>query len=107
MPETPHLAVLIDADNVSPERLPGLLAEVARYGDASVRRMYGDWTSDQLKGWKTAANLHAITDEIMGVLRGLLSEARGEPVPEAGGGAGSTAAPGGGARRGSTADGEV
>lgn len=55
----------------------------------------------------SAANLHAITDEIMGVLRGLLSEARGEPVPEAGGGAGSTAAPGGGARRGSTADGEV
>ena len=60
MPETPHLAVLIDADNVAPRRLAALLAEVSKYGDASVRRMYGDWTSDQLKGWKSAVNEHAI-----------------------------------------------
>jgi uncharacterized LabA/DUF88 family protein len=60
MPETPHLAVLIDADNVAPRRLAALLAEVSRYGDASVRRMYGDWTSDQLKSWKNAVNEHAI-----------------------------------------------
>ncbi|GAA4178295.1 NYN domain-containing protein [Gryllotalpicola koreensis] len=60
MPETPHLAVLIDADNVAPRRIAALLAEVSRYGDASVRRMYGDWTSDQLKSWKSAVNEHAI-----------------------------------------------
>jgi uncharacterized LabA/DUF88 family protein len=60
MPDTPRLAVLIDADNVAPRRLAALLAEVSRYGDASVRRMYGDWTSDQLKSWKSAVNEHAI-----------------------------------------------
>ncbi|AYG03090.1 NYN domain-containing protein [Gryllotalpicola protaetiae] len=60
MPETPHLAVLIDADNVAPRRLAALLAEVSKYGDASVRRMYGDWTSDQLKSWKGAVNEYAI-----------------------------------------------
>lgn len=60
MPETPHLAVLIDADNVAPRRIAALLAEVSRYGDASVRRMYGDWTSDQLKSWKGAVNEYAI-----------------------------------------------
>jgi hypothetical protein len=60
MAETPHLAVLIDADNVAPRHLAALLAEVSKYGDASVRRMYGDWTSQQLKGWKDAVNEHAI-----------------------------------------------
>lgn len=60
MPETPHLAVLIDADNVAPRHIAALLAEVSRYGDASVRRMYGDWTGEQLKGWKEAVNEHAI-----------------------------------------------
>jgi hypothetical protein len=60
MAETPHLAVLIDADNVAPRRLAALLAEVSRYGDASVRRMYGDWSSEQLKGWRSAVNEYAI-----------------------------------------------
>jgi hypothetical protein len=60
MPETPHLAVLIDADNVAPRHIGALLAEVSKYGDASVRRMYGDWTGQQLKGWKDAVNEHAI-----------------------------------------------
>lgn len=60
MPETQHLAVLIDADNVAPRRLEALLTEVSRYGDASVRRMYGDWSSDQLKGWRSAVNEFAI-----------------------------------------------
>lgn len=60
MPETPHLAVLIDADNVAPRHIAALLAEVSKYGDASVRRMYGDWTGQQLKGWKDAVNEHAI-----------------------------------------------
>ncbi|GAB3453479.1 NYN domain-containing protein [Actinophytocola sediminis] len=46
------LAVLIDADNASPARLDGLLAEVAKYGTAHVKRAYGDWTGTSLKGWK-------------------------------------------------------
>ena len=46
------LAVLIDADNAQPSIAEGLLAEVAKYGTAHVKRAYGDWTSNHLKGWK-------------------------------------------------------
>jgi uncharacterized LabA/DUF88 family protein len=47
-----RLAVLIDADNAQPSIIEGLLAEVAKYGTAHVKRAYGDWTSSSLKGWK-------------------------------------------------------
>lgn len=46
------LAVLIDADNAQPAIVGGLLAEVAKYGTAHVKRAYGDWTGPSLKGWK-------------------------------------------------------
>jgi uncharacterized LabA/DUF88 family protein len=46
------LALLIDGDNASPKIVAGLLAEVAKYGVASVRRVYGDWTKPNLNGWK-------------------------------------------------------
>jgi len=44
------LAVLIDADNAQPSVANALLAEVAKYGTAYVRRTYGDWTGTSLKG---------------------------------------------------------
>jgi uncharacterized LabA/DUF88 family protein len=47
-----RLAVLIDADNAQPSIVEGLLAEVAKYGTAHVKRAYGDWTGTSLKGWK-------------------------------------------------------
>src|SRR6202022_4637997 len=47
-----RLAVLIDADNAQPAITEGLLAEVAKYGTAHVKRAYGDWTGTHLKGWK-------------------------------------------------------
>jgi uncharacterized LabA/DUF88 family protein len=47
-----RLAVLIDADNTQPAITDGLLAEVAKYGTAHVKRAYGDWTGTSLKGWK-------------------------------------------------------
>jgi len=47
-----RLAVLIDADNAQPSITDGLLAEVAKYGTAHVKRAYGDWTGTSLKGWK-------------------------------------------------------
>jgi uncharacterized LabA/DUF88 family protein len=47
-----RLAVLIDADNAQPSITEGLLAEVAKYGTAHVKRAYGDWTAPNLKGWK-------------------------------------------------------
>ena len=46
------LAVLIDADNAQPSIVDGLLSEIATYGTANVKRIYGDWTLPALKGWK-------------------------------------------------------
>ncbi|GAA5520653.1 NYN domain-containing protein [Aliifodinibius salicampi] len=46
------LAVLIDADNAQPSIVEGMLAEIAKFGTASVKRIYGDWTSNRLRGWK-------------------------------------------------------
>jgi uncharacterized LabA/DUF88 family protein len=46
------LAVLIDADNAQPAITEKLLAEVAKYGTAHVKRAYGDWTGTSLRGWK-------------------------------------------------------
>ncbi|MGW6441692.1 NYN domain-containing protein [Lentzea sp. NPDC055074] len=46
------LAVLIDADNAQPSITEALLAEIAKYGTAHVKRAYGDWTGTNLKGWK-------------------------------------------------------
>ncbi|KAF2003683.1 hypothetical protein P154DRAFT_519908 [Amniculicola lignicola CBS 123094] len=56
-----NLALLIDGDNVSPKIIVGLLAEIANYGTANVRRIYGDWTSPSLKGWKACLLNHSIT----------------------------------------------
>ena len=47
-----RLAVLIDADNAQPTIVEELLAEVAKFGTAHVKRAYGDWTGTSLKGWK-------------------------------------------------------
>ena len=51
---TLRLAVLIDADNAQAAVIEGLLAEIARYGEAAVRRIYGDWSDVRLKSWKDA-----------------------------------------------------
>lgn len=55
-----RLAVLIDADNAQASIVSELLAEISRYGVASVRRAYGDWTTPNLKGWKSHLHKHAI-----------------------------------------------
>ncbi|MCY1741031.1 MULTISPECIES: NYN domain-containing protein [Hyphomicrobiales] len=54
------LALLIDGDNASPKIVTGLLAEIANYGVASVKRIYGDWTGPNLKGWKDCLLEHSI-----------------------------------------------
>jgi uncharacterized LabA/DUF88 family protein len=54
------LAVLIDADNARPSLIEALLAEIAKYGVASVKRIYGDWTLPNLRGWKDVLAEHAI-----------------------------------------------
>ncbi|MGY4515212.1 NYN domain-containing protein [Lysobacter sp. HA18] len=55
-----RLAVLIDADNAQPLVIEGLLDEVAKYGVASVKRIYGDFTSNQQSSWKKALLTHSI-----------------------------------------------
>jgi len=47
----PRLAVLIDADNTSPSWAEAIFEEVATLGEASVRRIYGDFSNQQLSGW--------------------------------------------------------
>jgi hypothetical protein len=49
---TARLAVLIDADNARASVVEALLAEIAKYGIAHVKRAYGDWTGTNLKSWK-------------------------------------------------------
>ena len=60
MEKTEKLAVLIDADNAQPGIVDGLLAEIANYGTANVKRIYGDWTAPSLKGWKEVLLQHSI-----------------------------------------------
>jgi uncharacterized LabA/DUF88 family protein len=52
-PSQNRIAVLIDADNAQPSIVEGLLSEIAKYGIASVKRIYGDWTTPSLVGWKS------------------------------------------------------
>jgi hypothetical protein len=49
------LAVLIDADNVLPRHAEAVLKEISTIGEPALRRVYGDWSSTQLAGWKTQA----------------------------------------------------
>lgn len=55
-----RLAVLIDADNANSNLIEPLLKEVAKYGTAHVKRIYGDWTGSQLSRWKDRLNKFAI-----------------------------------------------
>lgn len=51
-PDRPLLAVLIDADNISPADADAILQEITDIGDPALRRVYGDWSSSNLSGWK-------------------------------------------------------
>ena len=49
------LAVLIDADNVLAKHAEAILKEISTIGEPALRRVYGDWSSSQLAGWKNQA----------------------------------------------------
>lgn len=55
------LAVLIDADNIPHKSIKGMLDEIAKLGQATIKRIYGDWTTQTVSGWKSALLEHAIT----------------------------------------------
>lgn len=56
----PRLAILIDADNTSPDWAEAIFEEVATLGEASVRRIYGDFSNQQLRGWTRKLEHHAV-----------------------------------------------
>jgi uncharacterized LabA/DUF88 family protein len=58
--DSPRLAVLIDADNTTASLTTELLDEIAKYGTPTVKRAYGDWTTQHLVGWKAELPRHAI-----------------------------------------------
>lgn len=53
----PKIAILVDGDNAQPKTLKLILEEVSvKYGKATIRRIYGDWTDSKMKGWKNPVN---------------------------------------------------
>lgn len=54
------IALLIDGDNAAPKRLAAILEEVSKQGTITIRRIYGDWTTQGMTGWKDLLNSNAI-----------------------------------------------
>jgi uncharacterized LabA/DUF88 family protein len=54
------IALLIDGDNAQPSLIGGILTETAKYGSITIRRVYGDWTTASMSGWKNVLNNYAI-----------------------------------------------
>jgi hypothetical protein len=55
-----NIALLIDADNASPDSLDPVLTVLAELGTVNIRRAYGNWQKPGLKGWANIVHLHAI-----------------------------------------------
>lgn len=53
------IAFLVDGENISPKLISEMLVETAKYGTVSIRRIYADWTSSEMRQWKSAAQEHA------------------------------------------------
>ncbi len=58
--ESHHLAMLIDGENAQPSLIEYVLAETARYGIVTTRRIYGDWTTPQMSVWKDSLHSYAV-----------------------------------------------
>ncbi|MCO5234577.1 MAG: NYN domain-containing protein [Chitinophagales bacterium] len=54
-----NIAVLVDGDNAQAKLLKEIVEEVSKYGKATIRRIYGDWTSTQMNGWKNVINQYS------------------------------------------------
>ncbi|OQY48291.1 MAG: hypothetical protein B6242_02730 [Anaerolineaceae bacterium 4572_78] len=57
---TRKIAMLIDGDNAQPSLMSRVLTESRKYGSLTIRRIYGDWTTANMKGWKESLHSHAI-----------------------------------------------
>lgn len=58
--QTKRIALLIDGDNAQPMLIGQILAEAGKYGPLTIRRIYGDWTTSNMQGWKDTLNAAAI-----------------------------------------------
>jgi uncharacterized protein (TIGR00288 family) len=56
-----NLAVLIDGDNIPSAHVKEMMEEIAKYGNPTIKRIYGDWTSPHLSKWKNLLLQNAIT----------------------------------------------
>ncbi len=56
----PIYAVLIDADNIPAKHAEAILKEITTFGEPSLRRVYGDWSSEQLRGWAETVREHGL-----------------------------------------------
>jgi uncharacterized protein (TIGR00288 family) len=59
-PASANIALLIDADNASPDSLDAVLTVLAELGTVNIRRAYGNWQKPALKGWSAMTHRHAI-----------------------------------------------
>lgn len=60
MEKDKNLAVLIDGDNIPSKYIKEMMLEIAKYGNPTVKRIYGDWTKPHLNKWKSILLEHAI-----------------------------------------------
>ena len=58
--ESRAIAMLIDGDNAQAPLIERVLAEAAKYGQVTTRRIFGDWSTSNMKSWKDVLNLHAL-----------------------------------------------
>ena len=58
--ESRSLAMLIDGDNAQPSLIEHVMTEAAKYGTVTIRRIYGNWTTQQMSSWKECLHSHAI-----------------------------------------------
>ncbi|MBT7323612.1 MAG: NYN domain-containing protein [Anaerolineae bacterium] len=54
------ISILIDGDNAQASLLPQMLVETSKYGQVTIRRIYGDWTTASMNSWKKVLNNHAV-----------------------------------------------
>ena len=54
-----RVAILIDGDNAQASLIEQILVEAGKYGNATIRRVYGDWTTPNMSSWKDTLNIHA------------------------------------------------
>ena len=61
MEKDKKMAVLIDGDNIPSKYIKEMMEEIAKYGNPTIKRIYGDWTKPQLSKWKKILLENAIT----------------------------------------------